>query len=398
MAKQKMRVPKLIAVTVLGCALAVLLGGQALSSVLTRSAPNYATAIFAGNGLAREQEAFGVFQTAFTDNQDMTAAAQAAEPLALRSIADDPLTPKNYTIAALAKTDPEMRAALLEQASRLNRRDLSLQGLVLQERLGEENYPGVIETLDQILRVHPDYSAEFFAVLLDALRKPEAASLFPDILTGAAPWHETFLRYAVRDPDARTNLAVIRDKIAINDDAFDRQLISGLADQGEVGAAQRLYAALNIPASSPSDTEGLNWNSDFPPFDWELADERNFRAQSSRDGARLELFVQSGQGGVIARRVIAAPKSRFTIETNLDLEGADRPEAVRMVVRCSERDENSNALYEGPLANGPNTLAVDQPSGDCQQISLAIVARSLRGETTLRGELTPITVSERSLR
>ena len=359
---------------------------QALSGILPRSEAARATAIFPANGMAREQLAFAEFQTAFAANQDISLAANSAQSIALNSIATDPLAPKSYAIAAMAQSDPVARRAILADARTLNRRDLALQGLVLQERLAENDYRGVIETLDQILRVHPDYSAEFFSVLLETLKSPEAIDLFPDILTGASPWHQTFLRYSVRDPQARSSLAKIRGRIAIADEQFDRTLISGLAEQGELDAALALYA--QIPRSS-SNAAWQSWRADYPPFDWELAGESDFRSQPSRDGQELELFVRPGQGGVIARRVLPIAVTPFQVSIGLNSAGSSGSDSIRVQLRC---DLNGAVFFEEGLSPGENTFTISDTPTACSSLTIEIEARALRGEPTLRAELAHVKI------
>jgi len=51
----------------------------------------------------------------------------------------------------------------------------------MEQRLASGDYRGVIATLDQLLRVHPEYSADFFPVLQQALVIPGTQDAFADL-------------------------------------------------------------------------------------------------------------------------------------------------------------------------------------------------------------------------
>ncbi len=394
----RLNVPRLIGAALIGLVLFGLLAAQAISGVLTRQAPGQASAVFPGNGIALERQAFREFQESFETSQDLEVSANAASSLALRSLSIDPLAPKSHSIIAMTLGEEgegaqsEKRLAVLEAASRLNRRDLSLQGLVLQERLVAEDFPQVIATLDQILRTHPEYRPEFYPVLVDAMARPETQPVFSRILSESSPWHNRFLQFAVRDPRARVNLASIRSDIVYENKQFDLELVSGLASQGELEVAQQLYIELTEGGERVAQGVGLAWASDFPPFDWQLTDESNFRSQPSRDEQKLEIFVRPGQGGMIARRTIPLPEAAFTLSVIFEPGGPVRRDAVRVQLGCGL---SGAAFFDEGLESGNNSFTIEQVPSDCERMTIAIDARALRGEPTLRAELGRIQIEAR---
>ena len=230
----KINFPKLIAIAVPCIALAVLSGMQSLSSVATRKAPAQAVALNPYNGLAQEQLAFRELREQVAEGVPIQEAARNAAVRARLGLKYDPLAPKSYALLAMAEEDPERRSAILEEAIKLNRRDNALLGVVLEDHIGNEDVRSVVTTWDLLLRVHPNYSEGSFPELVSVLKREGAPPFFSDILTGDAPWHEAFLRFAVRDDEALPNLAQIRSNITIEDERFDRQLITGLARIGDM--------------------------------------------------------------------------------------------------------------------------------------------------------------------
>ena len=384
--------PRLIVSSLVGVGLAILVGLQSLSSVSTRTAPALAVQLFPANGLARERLVFEQFTAGISEPGDEVEAARAVVDQARKTLRSDPLAPKAIAILALAQQDDESRRGILDIGQQLNRRDLTLQGLVLQERLAEGDYPRSIETLDQILRVHPEYSQEFFPVLVSALADEETVPLFADMLDGSSPWHERFLRHAVGTREVLPQLAVLRREITIADEIFDRRLISGLATIGEIESAQEIFRFATGSDAIASGTGVIDWQSTYPPFQWRFLDEPGFRAQTSNDMEKLELSVRPGKGGVIAARLLGAPDRPFEVRIKHRISPADQLRDVRLQLICAT---NSEAFFDERFSRqGEGFLVNSMPSG-CEHMLMAINARAWSGRSALSGTVDQIEIIAR---
>lgn len=382
--------PRLIIVSSLGFGLALGLGVQALSSVSTRTAAELAVSLFPANGFAQEQLAFERFTQGVSQPEDVQEAAVRASQMALDAVRSEPLTPKAHAILALAATTPSARQAVLAAAAQLNRRDISLQGLVLQENLAAENYPRTIDTLDQILRVHPEYSREFFPVLLTALVEEETRPLFADMLDNSSPWHAHFLNFAVGRREALPNLALLRPEIEVESETFDRQLIAGLASLGDVAGAEALYQNVAAIDAGLRSQGALDWRSDYPPFDWRLVDEPGFRAQQSQNGEELEISVRPGKGGVIAARLISAPEAPFTIRIGHRIAPADQLRDVRLQLICSG---TTIPFFDERFSRQDDGFRVESLPAGCEYVVIAINARAWSGRSALSGSIEKIKIA-----
>ena len=383
--------PRLIIVSILSFGLALGLGAQALSSVSTRKAPETAAALFPANGLAVERLAFETFAAGVTEPEDATAAARAASEIALSAVRKDPLVPQAHAILALAANDAAARRAILDAASQLNRRNISLQGLVLQEHLAAEDAPQTIETLNQILRVHPEYSREFFPVLNGALEEEDTLELFAEMLDNSSPWHARFLNFAVGQRGSLQNLALLRPQIEIENEVFDRRLIAGLAGSGDVAAAEALYRDVTGAAAGLRSQGVIDWRSDFPPFDWRLVDETGFRAQKSLNGQELELSVRPGKGGVIAARLLAAPAGPFEVRIGHRIAPADQLRDVRLQLICAG---TTTPFFDERFSRQGDGFKVQSLPEDCAYLVLAINARAWSGRSALSGNVEQIRLTE----
>nr|WP_298898213.1 hypothetical protein [uncultured Altererythrobacter sp.] len=383
--------PRFLVSLVIGLALALGLGAQALSSVSTRTAPETAISLFPSNGLAREQLAFANFTARVAEPDDIQDAARSAYPVALATLYSDPLSPKAHAILALAADDRAARGEILNAAAKLNRRDLSLQGLLLQDHVAADDYARTIETLDQILRVHPERAQEFFPVLVEALSNSETIPLFAELLDNSSPWHVRFLAFALRQRDVLPNLARLRLRIDVENDAIDRSLIASLAGSEDVELASALYQSITRIDMSTANQAKLDWRSDFPPFDWRLVDEPGFRAQQSQDGDAIELSVRPGKGGVIAARLLNAPNGPFRINIEHRIAPAQQLRDVRLQLVCTNVAE---PVFDERFSRQGDGFRIESLPNDCAYLVLAINARAWSGRSALNGTIQSIRISQ----
>ncbi|WP_427964010.1 hypothetical protein [Altererythrobacter sp.] len=355
----------------------------------TRTAPDFAVSLFPANGLAREQLAAKTFTAGITEPDDAPEAARQAADIAVAAVLSDPLVPKAYAILALAQPEEAKRRAILDVASQINRRDLFLQGLVLQEHIAERNYPRTIETLDQILRVNPEYSREFFPVLVEALGEEETIPLFANMLDGSSPWHQRFLNFAVGQREILPNLAVLRQDVFVDDENFDRRLIAGLAGQGDIAGAEALYRRVSGSDTGLGRYGLLDWKSAYPPFDWRFVDQTGFRAQQSADGKELELSVRPGKGGIIAARLLRTPEPPFEIRNANRISPADQLRDVRLQLLCAN---SQTPFYDERFSNGADGFRIESLPQDCEHMILAINARAWSGRSALSGTIQSIEI------
>lgn len=390
--------------------LAALSGAHALSSASVRNSPELAAAIWPMNGLALERLAYGSFvddvrkaltrpgASAGEQSADLAADLQGKgdeirrlaglqHATAVKALAYEPLLPKAHAILALSEADPVRQRQLIDLASRLNRRDSALQGLVLQSKVNSKDYAGTIETLDQILRVNPERGAEFYPLLTKALQQPVTIPAFRELLSRPLPWRDAFLMHAVMDPVAARNLATIRKDIRIDNREFNQALTANLVRNGDLVAAADLYGRLAKPAASKTG----EWPSDFPPFDWTFANEPGMRAQPSRDGQSLEFTVDPGNGGVLASRLVPRPAQPFTVRVKHEVASGSSAEDLKLTLTCLG---GNGPFFETVLGSGKESFDVRQAPA-CDYMLLAINGRAWTGSEPLNGSLSGVRITAR---
>lgn len=394
--------------------LAVLSGAHALSSASVRTSPEFSVAVWPSNGLALERLAYRAFAEDIrkalgfgeaggaqpsgpepdrtdemaVDSDQLRRSAGAAFPAAARALSYDPLLPKVHAIFALSESDPVRRERIVALASQLNRRDLSLQGLVLQSKVDAGDYPGAIETLDQILRVHPQRQAEFFPALTEGLRNKVTTPAYRDLLAKPLPWRDSFLMHAVGDAVAARNLAIIRQTVDFDNPDFDRKLIANLVRNGDLQLAARIYRQLG---NSTSLTAESAWSSVYPPFEWTFADKAGLRAQLSNDGSKLEFTIDPGTGGVLASRLMASPDAPFTISVRYQLANPSLGKDLKLSLTCLGQAE---PFLESAISDKKGRFDVLRDPG-CGYIDLKLMGRSWTGGEPLNGSITEVVIAAR---
>ena len=386
---QVSNMPRLVGSSAIGVMLALLLAAQALSSVSTRTAPALAVSLFPANGIARQELAFTNFTAAASDPENIAIAAQAASGLATDALRSEPLAARGYVILALAQPDEAKRRGLVEAMTRVNRRDLALQGMALQQHLADSDYPRTIDTLDQILRVHPKYSDEFFPVLTQALAIDETIPEFARMLDGSSPWHGRFLTYAVGKKETLRNLASLRQQIEVDDENFDRRLIAGLVGAGDVDSAEGLFRHITGAKDSLASSGKIDWKSAYPPFEWQLWDQPGFRAQTSQDGDQLELSVRPGKGGLVAARLLRAPAVPFEIRVAHRIAPSEQVRDVRLQLTCANA---TVPFYDERLSGESKGFRIQALPADCDHFLLGINARAWSGRSALGGTIDSIEI------
>ncbi len=368
-------------------------------------APDQAIALYSGNGtalatlslvrffeVARKSDHLDQKGSLTQDSARATAmvrfvqAASATADLARRAYVIEPLSPKAHAVLALAENEPALRKQIIDATTSLNHRQLALQGLLLDKHISDQNYQGSIETIDQILRVHPNVSDKFFPILVKLLAIRETLPQFVDLFETPMPWRKQFLSYAVNDKRAIVNLAALRIKIALEDDAFDKLLIFGLAEQGEYLEARTVYETVR---GARADNKA-RWLADYPPFEWRLTSERGMRAFVTEDGSALRIEVSPGEGGVVASRMLDPTGKSFKVQIVHTLDDVAYQDSVKIQLACNGA---LPPFFEKTVTKRKEEFLVANFQNRCSPIVIRITARAWSDSRPLTGEILSLSLA-----
>lgn len=389
--------------------LAVFAGLHSLSSVKTPDRPDQAVSLYPRNGPAQSSLAlirfFAVVResgalsgtsgsASARDGEEarrvLASAAAAAIDAAAHAYRLEPLSPKAHAVLALAQADQAAKAQIVDLASSLNKRQLALQGLVLEKSVAEGSYRASMEAVDQTLRAHPEVSDKFFPLLVQMLSKEVTLPQFVQLLNEPSPWRENFLRHAARDPNAVKNAGTLRTRLELEDDELDKKLIMHLVEQGHLETAFAVHDVVRPRAALMSPSGHLRWLADYPPLEWRLIAQRGMRAVVDKEGRAVSVDIDPGMGGIIASRLIVPPSERFRIRLEHDIAVEGPKENLKIQLGCfSER----KPFFEGIVKNKRQDFMVEVGRNNCASYRLDVIGRAWTGGTPVKGRIYTVQIS-----
>ena len=377
--------PQLARNIVLGIAaiaLASAMGIQATSIVTERTNPITALQVNPNNGSALGRLALAQFTAEVAEGQAPENAAKKAETIAKSAVLAEPLNSRAHAVLAWAADDAEKRDRILENALKLNRRSSPVQALSLQERTQAGDMEGSIESLDQILRVHPETSEQFFPVLADALNQDETLEGFGQIMAYRPPWQDRFLNYAANRNNTIVNATRLRRTVEIEDEKLDKKLIDRLVKINRLPEAYQHYAFL---MSREENAGRGKFESKYPPIDWKFAADSGMRAQPAGDNESIELYLRGGQGGIMMQRLLPSNGDTARFEVEHDVTPSVHWPNMGLRVSCAGTQD---VLFDQKFPADTPELVAEVNSRGCTFLEVALYARAFTGNPVLRGNIT----------
>ena len=387
---------RMVMVAVFALALACVLFLQAASGVTAKRSPELALRLMPANGMARDRLAIQKASRSTkdpTDRESVVFGAQQARDAAIRALASEPLMARSLTVVATTLKDIDEQSRFLDLAEALDGRSVSLRGVRLSNQVAQNDYEGVFQTVDRILRVAPQFSDQFFPILLKAVQADNGIANLRMLSKSGAPWLDRFLLFSVEEDLIVEELSEFRKSTLVNNPEFDRRLITKLVDRRAYDLAQSLYHDFSAKGrhGGPRVYKPLSWTFAFPPFDWALADESRLRAQPALGMDGIEIFVSTGSDGVLAERVIQAPAQPFEISVKHQFVLSGQLEYLRLILHCGEI---TASFSEKPLVRQLTRLRINRAPSDCEYLHVVLYARVFSSQPPLRGVVSNIELAE----
>lgn len=358
-------------------------GLHALSSVLARNNPQLAVQLSpfpvkAYERLTTNSLALDEGQTAI----DPTASLQPAR----HAFAAGGLSTEAAAILAFAQEDPERRARSLEAVNALSLRGRLLNFTIAQAAAERGDTQTALDALDRLLTLYANVRTELIPLLTGYLNSEDALPAFQRVLENDPEWADYFFNIGARNPDTLQNLGRLRlsmvDTLSIRPDT-DRGLVRRLVQAGNWEEAFALYGLLNNnDGAGASPTSALGWDDTFPPFDWALADDRDFHARPDADFESVDIRIDAGRGGQLARRLAPKPESAGSLLIEHSLSPASSLQDMAVYVRCPETGE---MLGESPMTASPMRLQLVENS--CSWAEITINGRAFTGRPNIGGKI-----------
>lgn len=324
------------------------------------SAPAWARA---WNGFTLSEAALGEVDYREAGGQVGFRVPKKAEELARQAYSAEPLATDALFVLSIARgphsNDLARASYQLDQRNRLL--GLSLLG----DAALEDDLAAMLPLVDRMARIEPTFAGELVKGLTDTLADPAAFPLLEQALNENPAWAEAFWRRVPRESAALANYLQLRSALQpAPDEQTDQALLLTLVETQRYKDAFDLYASISNQGRSGGDTEAGH----YPPIDWQLVQGRDAYARRSSSG-RIEIFIDRGASGDLARQLVELSPGTFRLQGNLDnLQGEA---AVTATLECAS---------DGELLSSANQLLNGTPMWTIEGASCS------HGIVTLRGE------------
>ena len=358
-------------------------GLHAVSSVLARSDPQLAVRLSPFPVHAYER--LTTINLALDEGQTAIDPTASLEP-ARGAFAVGGLSTEAAAILAFAQDNPEQRARSLEAVNALSLRGRLLNYTIAQAAAERGDTQTALDALDRLLTLYANVRVELIPALTGYLSSEGALPAFRQVLENDPEWADNFFDIGARNPDTLQNLARLRlsmaDTLSIRPDT-DRGLVRRLVQADHWEEAFALYELLNGdggPAASPA--AALGWDDTFPPFDWSLADDRDFHARPDADFASVDIRIDAGRGGQLAQRLAPKPETAGGLLIEHSLAPASSLPDMTVSVRCPETGE---VLGESSMTVSPMRMQLSENS--CSWTEITISGRAFTGRADINGSI-----------
>ncbi|HEV2866166.1 MAG TPA: hypothetical protein VGX37_06590 [Allosphingosinicella sp.] len=262
-------------------------------------------------------------EAASTELQLTGSVRPATERAALEAFRRSPLSEVPILIAArkaLARSDEAAAARLIDVARRRNPRSryAVLLRLDQQARLGDAE--GAIETMAILTGALPNAGPMLTAQLAQMAENPRTRDAVQRVIAGNRQLRTDVLEQLARrgaDPALVLALAGPLERPAPNASApqWQRQLIEGMVERGQVAAAHEVWARLS--GIAPAALAGGIYDRDFagspgpPPFNWQM--ETSSEGFAERSNGALEVQYYGRGDARLAGQLLVLRPGRYRI-------------------------------------------------------------------------------------
>jgi hypothetical protein len=293
------------------------------------------------------------------------------------------LDASDAAILSISQETPAGRRASTAAVARLSRRGRILNFAILQDAISRNDAQQSIDALNNLFFIYPGFVPRFLPTMVSYLGDPSNISQLRKILETDPAWADDFFVSNVSG-EVLVNMAQLRialgDSVTLTEET-DRHLVARLASAGLWTESFDLRERLTDDVTITGE-EAINWQADYPPFDWNLADDRHLYARPDTTGLKLRIRIAPGQGGLLASRVVNVPADARSLSLSHSLVPASGLENLTLSATCVESQTELAATAFRPM-----TAKLTFNGERCDWIAIAIAGRAWSNESAITGEI-----------
>ena len=324
--------------------------------------------------------------------QPTASALPSVRSLAIRSLARQPVNPEAARflgLAAAAANQPARADKLMTYAEAMSRRDLPAQLFLIERHVERDDIAGALRHYDRAMSTRPASWAILFPILNGATDTAAVWQPLAEYLAQRRPWARPFLEQFVPQATAPGALVAIARRMGLDRaPSPDLAMLQAIQQRLVVLKAYRAAAELYDRAQGRTGADGaLLRNGGFEqpggwqPFDWNLIDEPDLRAERQPSpagrGHALFLSAANGRGGDVAVQHIILPAGVWQARARVGAIAGDKLAFPQMIVRCAAdgREFLHQTLSAAPAGGVAWTASFTVPA-DCPAEQIVLRVRS----------------------
>jgi hypothetical protein len=278
------------------------------------------------------------FALAFSDPSKTQ--AMCADPryrrLARSSVAIEPLMGDALAAAVLAQRcrGDQAYLAAAKATEPLNRRDLTLEGLQLDEQLRSGRADAVMATMRRMIVLYPDLSDRLVPMLARVATDDAALARVVSLVKQQPDWKRSFLQYASENFQPQQILEVRRQYGGVDADvaSIDKDVVGTLTKRGDLASAWDYFRLAAPGEARKRDLELLGTNGDYQPFGWAPSDSHELQARlGTGSDDVLEATLHLRAAGTLAVQAFPAVNGSYRVDFDAK---ADPDVTLGVLVRC----------------------------------------------------------------
>lgn len=204
--------------------------------------------------------------------------------------------------------DSKQKTLLLTLAAERSRRDVQIQGRMIDYLFSQENYANALQAIDGLIRARPNLRKGLFEILVPLVQNPASRASLVATLAEAPPWRSGFLETLFlsksKTGDISKTVADLRASKLPPTIIEVRSFVNRLIAEGRVDDAYMLW--LSLLGEDQLSRAGNIYNSGFDlditntSFDWTIIPAKNVVARqifgtSTQHGRVLEITFIDAQ-------------------------------------------------------------------------------------------------------
>ncbi len=287
-----------------------------------------------------------IYLPKLTTGRDANAQIKRLATQSLRAQAVNPRALRLLGFVADANGAQPAARALVTLAAQSSRRDFGAQLWLIENAVRGGSIADTLRHYDIAIRATAESAATLYPILTEALEDPEIQRGFSAYVKTPPPWLGSFLAFAISQSKVPRTIATLiigagglPKGPAYHD--LDAAMIARLAAVGDYPMVKSYY--LSLPGVDPNlltstALEKISVDPDKAPLTWQIVNspalDAGFETNDNDQSLNLHAIVNSGETGVVMRKVFYLTHGNYRFAADQQLSNRDGSAQIKWDLKC----------------------------------------------------------------